>query len=252
MRSILVTVALLIAALLFLILMPVPAYSREPGAVLIWPVNPVIDADKRAAALWLENPGKTPVTLQIRIYSWAQADGRNLYADTQEVAGTPPIVTIPPGEKQLIRLTRIGAVPAARETPYRIVIDEIPASEEAGTQGAAIAFRMRYSLPLFVEGGPARKSSSASPSAPELSWRIVSTPEGRFVEVRNRGDAHARLTEAAIGEGSARVILSDGLLGYVLPGQAMRWPLPGDARPSGPLIAAVNGLAAAPIAQAAD
>lgn len=51
----------------------------------------------RATALWLENPGKSPITLQVRIYAWTQRENQNLYAETREVIGSPPIVTIEPG-----------------------------------------------------------------------------------------------------------------------------------------------------------
>ena len=112
MRSVWLSLALLLAALALMILAPGPASAQQPGAVLIWPVNPVIEADKQAAALWLENPGKTPVTLQVRIYAWAQTDGKNVYADQQAIIGTPPIVTIAPGSKQLVRLTRSGPAPS--------------------------------------------------------------------------------------------------------------------------------------------
>ena len=108
MRSVWLSLALLMVALCLIVIAPAPASAQQPGAVLIWPVNPVIDADKQAAALWLENPGKTPVTLQVRIYAWAQTGGKNVYADQQAVIGTPPIMTIAPGAKQLVRLTRSG------------------------------------------------------------------------------------------------------------------------------------------------
>jgi fimbrial chaperone protein len=96
MRSVWLSLVLLVVALFLIVIAPSPASAQQPGAVLIWPVNPVIEADKQAAALWLENPGKTPVTLQVRIYAWAQTAGKNLYADQQIVIGTPPIMTIAP------------------------------------------------------------------------------------------------------------------------------------------------------------
>lgn len=251
MRSICLTFALLTAALLCILFMPSPAAAQTaPGAVLIWPVNPVIEADRAAGALWLENPGKTPVTLQVRIYSWAQAEGKNLYADQQTVVGTPPILTIAPGGKQLVRITRMGPLPEGYEVPYRIIIDEIPV--EIGTvpaPGAAVAFRMRYSLPLFVLGRSApAKSSKAPPAMPALGWRIVGTGSERMIEVRNSGAIHARLTDAAAGSTS----LASGLLGYVLAGETMRWPLPAGVSNHVGLTASINGAPTAPVSRAPD
>ncbi len=65
-----------------------PASAQSPGSLLIWPVSPVIEGDQPAAALWLENPGKTPITLQVRVYAWAQQNGENVYAAQQDILGT--------------------------------------------------------------------------------------------------------------------------------------------------------------------
>lgn len=251
MHSIWLSLAMLFAALAILLLAPPPAAAQQgPGAILIWPVNPVIEPDRQAGALWLENPGKTPVTLQVRVYAWAQAEGKNAYADTRDVIGTPPIVTIAPGEKQLIRLTRTGPAPTGFEAPYRLIVDEIPAQEpDAGKPGASVAFRMRYSLPLFAIGTSAPRADSKAPApVPLLGWRIVGEPGEPMIEIRNDGPVHARLTAAMLGD----AIIAPGLLGYVLPGQVMRWPLPSGAKKDAILTAAVNGKPAGPVARLPD
>jgi fimbrial chaperone protein len=248
-RPLLLPIILLALAVLLLVGLPRPAAAQaRGGSILIWPVAPVIEADARAAALWLENPGTAPVTLQVRIYAWAQTDARNAYAPQDDILGTPPIVTIAPGSKQLVRLTRSGPAPSEVEKPYRVIIDEIPVeSAAAPTPGAAISFRMRYSLPLFVLGTPtlARdgKGSKAPPVSPNLSWRVVTDADDRILEVSNRGAVHARLTDALLGT----TPLAEGLLGYVLPGETMRWPLPASARTSDAFHASINGAPRAPI-----
>jgi fimbrial chaperone protein len=159
-KSLLLSFALAaLAVLLLLLAIPQRAAAQATsetaggttgGSILLWPVNPVIEADDRAAALWLENPGKAPVTLQIRIYAWAQQDGKSVYAAQDAVLGTPPIATIAPGEKQLVRLTRTLATAPGTEAAYRVVVDEIPAARPAGAAGAAVSVRMRDELPLFA------------------------------------------------------------------------------------------------------
>jgi len=243
MRNIYLSFAL---ALFALMVISPSAGAQQPGSLLIWPVNPVIAADKKAAALWLENPGTSPLTLQIRIYAWEQAEGKNVYAAQEAVVGTPPIVTIAPGTKQLVRLTRMGAGPAKTEIPYRVIVDEIPAAGLDATPGAAISFRMRYSIPLFVMGPATQRNAPAL--QPKLVWRIVTQGGERFVEVRNNGLVHARLTAAVIG---GRTPLGEGLLGYVLPDRAMRWPLPPGAS-TDDFSASVNGLAAVTLERTAE
>lgn len=234
----------LLFALLLLAAMPDPAAAQQPGSLLIWPVNPVVEGDARAAALWLENPGKAPITLQVRVYAWAQQDGRNLYAEQDEIIGTPPIVTVAPGQRQLVRLTRTTPPPVIAEKPYRIVVDEIPVSPAPAATGASVSFRMRYSLPLFSEARRGDGKAKAPAAAPRVSWHPGSDTDGRFLEIRNDGDGHARLTDVYFMAGTKRSTVAQGLLGYVLPGASMRWPLPPAIDASGELVATVSGQAA--------
>lgn len=249
---------LLLIALVLLFVAPRPA-AAQAGSLLIWPVDPVIESDARATALWLENPGKAPITLQVRIYAWAQDGGKNAYAPQQIILGTPPIVTVAPGAKQLIRLTRTAPTPARTEQAFRVVVDEIPTSSPATESGAAVSFRMRYSLPLFVYGdgltlkGTA-KAKTATPS-PKLAWRLTGIAGKQFLEVRNMGNVHARLTDVAFAQGGTSetdIALAKGLFGYVLPGATMRWPLPAGTAAGAELVAAVNGAARTRLERMAD
>ncbi len=62
--------------------------------------------------------------------------------------------------------------------------------------------------------------------ANKLAWRLVEEQGKRYLQVRNEGSVHARLSHVR-WEGNGRSLaLLDGLLGYVLPGRQMRWPLP--------------------------
>lgn len=229
------------------------ADARQPASVLLWPVNPEIRSDAPATALWLENAGEEPVTMQIRVYAWTQIDGKNAYRAQNEVIGTPPIFTIKSGEKQLVRLTR-GAPAERTETAYRIVVDEVPVSGAKGAAGTAVNFRMRYSLPLFVHGS-ALTGSKNRPTAPKpqpiLSWRIGTDGTGRFLEVVNAGEVHARLVDASFEHEGSRQKIDTGLLGYVLPGSFARWPLR-DEITTGTFVVRVNGEEARPIPPAVD
>lgn len=40
-------------------------------SVLIWPIDPVLEADQKAGALWLENRGTAPANLQVRVFALA-------------------------------------------------------------------------------------------------------------------------------------------------------------------------------------
>ncbi|MFK0311121.1 molecular chaperone [Pseudomonas sp. NPDC090233] len=234
--------------LLLLASLPVGAAT----SVLIWPIDPVLEADQKAGALWLENRGTAPASLQVRVFAWRQGDYQEQFQAQREIIGSPPVATIAPGQKQLIRLTRTGSSPAGQEQAYRIIIDEIPSPlpTDNASQGttAAIRLQMRYSVPLFVYGeglwgkpDPEGKRNASGVGKPQLSWRPVMVQGKPYVELRNSGPVHARLTDVVVQQGSQAKPLAEGLLGYVLPGASMRWPAPVAPSSSGVLKGRVNG-----------
>jgi fimbrial chaperone protein len=170
------------------------------------------------------------------------------------VIGSPPVAKIEPGQKQLVRLTRTKDVPPGQELAYRIIIDEIPSAQPATADGgktaAAIRFQMRYSVPLFAYGAglwskedSTRARDPKGVGLPQLSWRTVAVDGKPYVEVRNQGAVHARLTDVAIKQAGQSKPLAEGLLGYVLPGAVMRWPAPAPLTNDSALQVRVNGAA---------
>lgn len=78
-------------------------------SVLIWPIDPVLEAGQKAGALWLENRGTVAASLQVRVFAWRQGRFEEQFSAQREIIGSPPVATVAPGQKQLIRLTRTGA-----------------------------------------------------------------------------------------------------------------------------------------------
>ncbi|WP_433736086.1 fimbrial biogenesis chaperone [Pseudomonas putida] len=228
------------------------AKAQAASSVLIWPIDPVLEADQQASALWLENRGSETANLQIRVFAWSQSGFSDQYKNQRDVIGSPPVAKIEPGQKQLVRLTRTKEIPPGQELAYRIIIDEIPSAKPAvvddGKTAAAIRFQMRYSVPLFAYGAglwskedTTRRRDPKGVGLPDLSWRTVAVDGRPFVEVRNQGAVHARLTDVSLKQGGQAKPLVEGLLGYVLPGAVMRWPAPGPVAGDPALQVRVNG-----------
>lgn len=214
-----------------LLLLPAPG-ARAATPILIWPVDPVVTAERGATALWLENRGPTLAVMQVRVLRWSQVDGEERYQEQDAVQPSPPIVQIPAQGKQMIRLTAPVAGRAAGESAYRIIIDEVPVPAEAaaaatGAAGAAvpdsgIRIRMRYSIPLFVHG-----AAVEGPRMPVLRCSITGPAGNRQVTIANSGTLHARLVDVAFSAKGKLRPVSEGLMGYALPGSAISRPLPG-------------------------
>ncbi|ARK80910.1 molecular chaperone [Burkholderia pseudomallei] len=236
----------------------VAQHAHAAASVMIWPIDPVIESGDRAAALWLENRDRRPVTLQVRVLGWREANGEDVYDEDQpRVAGSPPMATVEPGKRQLIRLTRLADTAPGTEQAYRVLIDEIPQPDDDAQPAASgtslgVKFQMHYSVPLFVYGDglwtkehPDRRRDPATAGRPALRWRVEHDGGKRWLVVSNRGPVHARITHAAFEASGARADFARGLLGYVLPRARMRWALPETLKlhSNSKLIATVNGVA---------
>ncbi|KVT10575.1 molecular chaperone [Burkholderia sp. MSMB1078WGS] len=235
--------------------------AQAAASVMIWPIDPVIESDQRAAALWLENRDTRPVTLQVRVLGWREESGGDVYTEDQNrVVGSPPMATVPPGKRQLIRLTRLAESAPGTEDAYRVLIDEIPQPDDNASQPGqthlGVKFQMHYSIPLFVYGkgiwtkeDPDHKRDPLTIAQPFLSWHLACDGGKRcWLVMTNHGRVHARITQVLFDTAGERTDLARGLLGYVLPGAQIRWALPEDMKlASWPaaappkLIATVNG-----------
>lgn len=224
--------------LLLLLAASALAAPAHAGAVVLWPIAPVISSGERATALWIENRGHDPVTLQIRSFGWSQSGGEDQYAQQDEVVSSPPIATVAPGQRQLVRVIRRETGTTSAEHCYRLLVDELPPPTGAAQTGEATAHlsvQMRYSIPLFTYDG------QAAADAPVLRARTVIVNGQRYAEIRNIGTHHARLVDLRVVQGARSITAAQGLAGYVLPGATMRWPLPANAPLNGTLLVNVNG-----------
>ncbi|HET7925382.1 MAG TPA: molecular chaperone, partial [Rhodanobacteraceae bacterium] len=186
-----------------------------------------------AQALWLTNTGDHELRAQVRAYKWSQAQGKDSLEPTQALVASPPMLTVPPGGRQLVRVIRTGQDASSGEQTYRLLVDELPLESAKGT---GVMYVLRYSVPVFA----------GVSGTPQLKWSGTPSHEGLELTVSNSGTAHAQIREVSlVGAGAATPIVP-GLLGYVLPGATMHWTiaLPAGANATNAsLKALVNGNA---------
>lgn len=205
------------------------------------PVSLTLAAAQTADGLWLSNTGTDMLHAQVRVYRWTQAGGEEQLTPSQELVISPPMLGIGAGDRQLVRVIRVGA-PAdggTVEGAYRLAIDELPL-DQADKKG--LQFVLHYSVPVFVE--PPGKASVA----PVLHWQLQHDGEQVVLVVANSGDGHAQLADLSyVDQSGRRTPVAGGLLGYVLPGATMHWKLKQAATNftgNGTLEATINGAQA--------
>ncbi|MGL4859020.1 MAG: fimbrial biogenesis chaperone [Enterobacteriaceae bacterium] len=247
-----ISARVLLLPLILLLLFP---GILSAGSLAISPIDPVIEDQQNSVALWLDNYEAVPVYLQIRVMRWSQENNKEHWEKQDEVVASPPFARLQQRQRQMIRLVKKNVLAPGEEKAYRIVIDEIAQddkeTEEQARQQLAMGLnlKMRYVLPLFVSGkgvwttqDPKNMRDPQSATMPKLSWRMKTEKGQQYIEVRNSGTVHARLTAVNLGSGGNKKPIAEGLLGYVLPGATMSWPLPKNRLPNqgGQLEAMVN------------
>lgn len=206
-----------------------PANASSLG---VWPINPRIDSPASSTLIWVKNNNKNePIVLQARVFLWKQQNNTDEFEPQDELVISPPIIEVKPDAQQIFRvMNRKGAINnSIREKSYRILIDEVP--REDSTEGSQLRFQMRYSLPLFV-GRPDEHINKPLPDllkimSAQLSYRILQDPSP-VIEITNNSPLHARVSNLGIynpGVTAKKVLISQGLLGYILPHSSRRWPL---------------------------
>jgi fimbrial chaperone protein len=193
------------------------AMGAQGTSLLLRPTTVVLSGKESAATITLTNSGEQPVTAQLRLYSWDQKNNDDLLTETTQVVASPPMVNIPPGKSQTVRVVRVGATPASAQESYRVIVDEIVDRSQLHAD-AGVVMQLRYSVPVFVMPKPGAKADAtvnASVSGDTLTFGVA-----------NRGAAHAQISKitVAYSDGSSNT-LNAGLVGYVLPDRQRQWVL---------------------------
>ncbi|PNS09556.1 fimbrial biogenesis chaperone [Solilutibacter silvestris] len=203
-RGGLLTIALLATA-------PTMAASLQ-----VAPTGLALAPAQNADVLTLTNSGSEAMRAQVRVFHWTQRDGKDVLEPTHDIVATPAMLSIAPGASQLVRVVRLTP-PGATEGSYRVIVSELPPPKKQGAK-IGLQFALEYSLPVFL----------LPPGAPQTGgYALHARRAGNALEVSNSGRMHARLSSLTqVAADGKKTVLFPGLLGYVLPGQTMRWTLP--------------------------
>lgn len=180
----------------------------------VMPLHIVQTPAQRTGVLTITNHDTLPTTIQVRAFAWAQTGGIETRTPTKDVRFSPALVTLQPGQTQVVRFLR-STPDGADETAYRLDVSELPPPTSAGAASLA-RVRLTFDFPLFFRPDGAQ---------PQLAARW----DGNALVVRNSGASTAQLAALGPVQGAPWI---PGLVGYVLPGAEMRFAVPVRDRPS--------------------
>lgn len=188
----------------------------QAGQLTVAPILLKMSPDQANATLSLTNGASEDGFYQVQLFSWSQQEGKRQLSVQDELVVTPPVTLIPAGGNQTIRLVRTRPVQSNHEQSYRLVVSEIPDTEQQ-ERNAQVQVLLRLSIPVFVGKKTQKPSLRASLS-------------GQTLHITNSGNAHARLTDLAWQDTQGRShTIQRGLSGYVLPDSQHQWQIPSPA-----------------------
>ena len=191
------------------------------GSFGVSPVRVTLSDDRKISKIIVRNDGAETVTMQMDLLNWSQEEGDDVLTSTRELIANPPIFTVPPGGKQLVRVGLRRAPDVQRELTYRIVIQELPPPPDPDFAGTKML--LRISLPVFVLPDVDVK--------PVLMWQAARTPQGALkISLTNNGNTHIQILNFKLSLlDSAQPWVTKQSSEYVLAGQSRDWILPVNA-----------------------
>lgn len=186
--------------------------EAQAGDFTVTPVRLHFGVRDRAIAVTLTNDGDSPLMMQADLFEWQQeASGKDVLTPTEDLFLSPPIVTIPPNSRQVVRLARLSEGPPSSDEPstYRMIVREIPEATVEKTVMVKIA--LAFSLPIFF--APAEPKRQLDCQAKRLS------PDSIRATCENKGNVYALVTHLALSTQGSNVLLGQDIGGgYILPG----------------------------------
>lgn len=198
-----------IAASLFV--MSLGAGTARAQALTVLPVIIDMTPGQMAAVLTVVDAGNIQTSFQVRPFAWAQTGNSDALRPSKTLLVSPPLGTIQPGARQIIRLV-LRRPPVGREATYRILLDQIPPPAAPGT----VRIALRLSIPVFAE--------PATRAAPNLAWRVETAGGQLELTAVNTGNRHETLRDIVLRTKSgAPVPVERGASPYVLAGATRSW-----------------------------
>lgn len=191
------------------------AYCVNATSLRVAPTNLELIAPASTGVLNLANDDDHPINVQVRVFKWSQVGGIERLEPTRDVVASPPSAKMAPNGQYVVRVVRTSKALVKSEETYRVIVDELP--DPARARAGTVTLIMRHSIPVFFK--------NADVKAADVSWNISRQGNSLFLTGTNNGASRFRLSNVTLKQGAAKIGSRGGLVGYVLGGATMQWPI---------------------------
>lgn len=189
--------------------------AASAASLQVSPTTLDMVAPSAGSVLNLRNEGEKRTTVQLRVFRWTQKNGVEKLEPTNTVVASPPVAKLSPNQDYVVRILRVGKAPVAGEESYRVLVDEVPVKGDV--RPGNIKLVVRQSIPVFFR--------AADSSAPQITWTVERGAKGTVLKARNEGSSRLRIVNLSATQNGKSLVKRNGLVGYVLGGSTMTFPL---------------------------
>lgn len=163
-------------------------------------MNVALSPDRPVHDIIITNTEDKPLTVQITAFSLRhEKEGEEVLTKTKDLIAAPPIVTIKPKGKQIVRIVNRIPFPKETEAAYRVEVLEISSgtktslTREADQSGAAITFRLRFLLSAYV--------APTQPTQPNTHFTLQQQDKTNWqLVLENTGNKHDKILSLVLRE----------------------------------------------------
>ncbi|MEP2734916.1 MAG: fimbria/pilus periplasmic chaperone [Erythrobacter sp.] len=191
-----------------------PAFAQGFTASMnITPLRLEVPSQNASTQMQIRNRTAAKLDVQLRVFEWRQVEGSDQYAESEDVAISPSIVSIDPRQAQAFHVIALGKRDIKAEKRYRVVIDEIPAEPKANAGAARTTLRL--TVPLFVDRDKGAKGTL------KVSEKVGA------IRFQNTGEQTARLAQISLNSKDGPIALqTNDTLRYIQGGSWVEIALP--------------------------
>ncbi|MCS5707369.1 fimbria/pilus periplasmic chaperone [Candidatus Berkiella cookevillensis] len=184
----------------------------------IEPIRLSIPVQETITTLKIMNDSHDAISVQIDPKLWTQKNNQDFYETTTDILVIPPIVTIGPAEKQIIRIAKRHNRVTAVEQQYRLFVQELNTITNASKK-SNLKVVLNLRLPLFLL--PEKILTN-------YHWEINDFDlNKKKITLTNNGNTHIAVSQFALkdklGKSSFAPIKT---LDYILPYKSKSWIVP--------------------------
>lgn len=180
----------------------------------VTPIRIDLLQQRPTAVLTIENLADEPVTVQARAVKWDERAEGYIGEVSDDILLNPPIFTLRPRGRQIMRLGLRQRNDQPVELAYRLVLEEVPSW--VSDRATGLRTILRISIPVFAR--------ARGPYERHLVWQARKTGEDQLtVSATNVGTAHIQVQTVRLETVNGDNATENLATAYILPGRSREW-----------------------------